>query len=85
MDKLKTITSDKSILDAINGYQLNVHTLPPTRNNCNNPAFNEHEQTSITLEVQNVLEKGIIETARPFNYQFVTHIFTRRQKTEHTV
>ena len=49
VDKWKTITSDKSILDGINSYQLN---LPPTRNNCNNPAFNEHKQTTIALEVQ---------------------------------
>jgi hypothetical protein len=69
VDKWKTITSDKSILDAINGYQLN---LPPTRNNCNNPAFNEHEKTTIALEVQLfVLEKDIIETAMPCNYQLL--------------
>ena len=49
VDKWKTITRDKSILDVINSYQLN---LPPTRNNCNNPAFNEHEKTTIALEFQ---------------------------------
>jgi hypothetical protein len=80
VDKWKTIPSDKSIFDAINGYQLNFHTLPPTKNNCNNPAFNEHEKTSIALEVQNILKKGIIETAMPCNYQFVTHIFTKPKK-----
>lgn len=80
MNKWKTITSDKSILDAINCYHLNFHPLPPTRNNCNNPAFNDHEKTSITWEVQNVLEIGIIETAMSCNYQFVPHIFTRSKK-----
>jgi hypothetical protein len=49
VDKWKTITRDKSILDVINSYQLN---LPPTRNNCNNPAFNEDEKTTIDLEGQ---------------------------------
>ena len=85
MDKWKTITSDKSILDAINGYQLNFHTLPPTRNNCNNPACNEHEKNSIALEVQFFLEKGIIETAMPCKYQLLHTFLQDRKKTEHTV
>jgi hypothetical protein len=34
--KWETITSDKSILDALNGFQLRFHSLPPTRNKCNN-------------------------------------------------
>ena len=80
MDKWKTIPSDKSIFDAINGYQLNFHTLPPTKNNCNNPAFNEHEKTSIALEVQNILKKGIIETAMPCNYQLLHTCLPEREK-----
>jgi hypothetical protein len=80
VDKWKTITSDKSILDGINSYQLN---LPPIRNNCNNPAFNEHKQTTIALEVHFFLEKGIIETAMPCNYQLL-HTFLQTEKRRNT-
>lgn len=74
MRKWKTITSDKSILDVLNGYQLRFHTLPPTRNKCNNPSFSENEKKSIHLEVHKFLDKGVIQETFPCKNQFV-HTF----------
>ena len=71
---------NKSILDALNGFQLRFHSLPPTRNKCNNPSFSANEKKSINLEVHKFLEKGIIQETLPCKNQFVTHIFTRPKK-----
>lgn len=51
IEKWSTITTDKAVLDALNGYQLRFHTLPPERNNCNNPNFSANEKTAISLEI----------------------------------
>ena len=80
IDNWKAISSDKTVLETLCGYELSFHTVPPTRNKCNNPSFNEQEIESINLEIQNVLSKGIIEETSTSKYQFVTHIFTRPKK-----
>ena len=86
VDKWKTITHDKSILDAINGYQLNFHTLPPTRNDCNNPAFNEHEKTTIALEVQFFFQRKILLKQQCHAIiNCYTHFYQNEKNTEHTV
>ena len=76
----KKITSDKTVLDALKGYRLTFHTLPPVRNYSNNPTFSDEEKKSIDLEVTKFLRKGIIEKTFASNSQFVTHIFTRFKK-----
>ena len=80
IDNWKAITSDKTVLETLCGYELSFHTVPPTRNKCNNPSFNEQEIESINLEVQKLLSKGIIEETSTSKYQFVTHIFTQPKK-----
>lgn len=80
IEKWRIITTDKAVLDALNGYQLRFHTLPPERNNCNNPNFSENEKTAISLEIDTFLSKGIVEETSPCKHQFVTHIFIRPKK-----
>ena len=57
IEKWRTITTDKAVLDALNGYQLRFHTLPPERNNCNNPNFSANEKIAISLEIDTFLSK----------------------------
>ena len=51
---------DKAVLDALNGYQIRFHTLPPERNNCNNPNFSANEKIAISLEIDTFLSKCIV-------------------------
>lgn len=40
IDNWQAIASDKTVLETLCGYELSFHTVPPTRNKCNNPSFN---------------------------------------------
>lgn len=80
INKWKDLTSDKSIIDTIQGYRLSFEFSPPTRNKCNNPSFSAQEIKSINNEIETLLKKRIIEETAPSPFQYVTHIFTRPKK-----
>jgi hypothetical protein len=73
-----TITSDKSILDALINYDF----IPYHQHAINVIILHsvQMRKKSINLEVHKFLQKGTIQETLPCKNQFVTHIFTRPKK-----
>lgn len=74
------ITSDPVILNAVRGYEIEFATLPvqnepPMQYKCKSETF-----SSINKEVQNLLEKNVIESSVHEEGEFISNIFSRPKK-----
>ena len=77
------LTSDKFLLNAVKGYELEFDQdkFPPSRDK---PLFpykrNTEEMTKINKEIQNLENKGVIESCLHSKGEFLSQIFTRMKK-----
>ena len=77
------LTSDKFLLNAVKGYELEFDQdkFPPSRDK---PLFpykrNTEEMTKINKEIQNLKNKGVIESCLHSKGEFLSQIFTRMKK-----
>ena len=81
IDTWTKITQDKTILMAICGYELEFKSIPPLQTVIPRPyKLQEQEKEAVTIEIQRLCEKGVLEKAFFEKGQFISNIFTRPKK-----
>ena len=75
------LTSDRSILEAVNGYKLEFLAGPIIQKFIPFPIkMSEQEKVAVNLEINKLLKKGVIIECEHENDEFISTIFTRPQK-----
>ena len=76
----QNITSDPVILEYVQGYNIELDSLPVQ---CKQPSvinFSEEEKCVINSEIESLLDKGVIEVSTPESGQFLSNVFVRPKK-----
>ena len=75
------ITSDPYILSAISGYKLEFEIAPPIQTWIPRPfKLNQCEMHAIDIEIQRLIDKGVIEFVDHEVGEFLSNIFCRPKK-----
>jgi hypothetical protein len=75
----KSITNDKKILKLISGYEIEFDSIPVQSSIPRPYKFPAEKSEAITFEIQNMLDKKVIEKTCLENVLFVSNIFTREK------
>ena len=75
----RSITSDPSILEIVSGYRIDFELLPyQTYVPC--IKFSKGDEHIIAVEVQKLLDKGVLSKTTHCNGEFISSVFTRPKK-----
>ena len=78
------ITNDPFILEAVNGYKIEFENncYPPPQSKIPFPYKRDREQTDlIQMEIESLVNKGVIEETTHERGEFISNIFTRPKKS----
>ena len=73
------LTSDKNILDIIEGDKIEFINEHPIRHTAINPIFSERERKLIHKKINDLLQKGIIKETTHEEVEFVSPIFIKHK------
>ena len=76
----KRLTSDSTILNAINGYKIDFFISPAQLKVPTGPRCSSVEDTNISLQIEKFLKKGIIIESSYEPNQFISPVFLRQKK-----
>ena len=80
MSEWMSLTSDKEILNAINGYEIKLTDIPWQMKKPKLITFTVKEENVISKEIAELLRKGVIEKTENESNDFVSKIFVREEK-----
>ena len=80
MSEWMSLTSDKEILNAINGYEIELTDIPWQMKKPKPITFTVKEENVISKEIAELLRKGVIEKTENESNDFVSKIFVREKK-----
>lgn len=75
IDCWREITSDLTILEAIQGYKIPFSISPPPRPILKEPCFSSAESNSYNAEIERLLQKGALEIVESSADQFLSSFF----------
>ena len=82
INEWEKLTSDRSILDTIQGYQIEFSERgPPSSQPYFGPiSFSDQEENAITVEIESLLAIGAISRCNHSHGEFISHIFARPKR-----
>ena len=80
MSEWMSLTSDKEILNAINGYEIELTDIPWQMKKPKPITFTVKEENVISKEIAELLQKGVIEKTENESNDFVSKISVREKK-----
>lgn len=75
LDQWRKITSNKTILSWVAGYQVPLSKLPPSPQTFSSQKFSASEAKAISSAINDMLLAGIINRCLPTPCQFLSRIF----------
>ena len=73
------MTSDREILQTVLGLKLEFLDDPPVKYNSYIPQFSKEDESSIDLEIQKLLAKGVIIKCEHETGEYISPIFIRQK------
>ena len=74
------LTKDQNILQLVKEYWIPFFYRPKQKREPEEINFSMYEKTTISLEVENLLKKGVVEQVCPQKQQFLSNIFIVKKK-----
>jgi hypothetical protein len=74
------LTSDRSILEAISGYKLDIAEFPSSGGYHRPIRFSDKEKLVVAQEIELLLKKGVVRLVQHEAGEFISNIFTRTKK-----